>query len=109
MYVVVFADVDAIEQYGALSGVVQPAQQLDEGSLAAAVFPHHSQPLSHAELEADVPQRPSVGSGVAEAHIPKLHIIVTVAALLHIQGALVHLVGKLQKIQRLLQIGQIDL
>ena len=105
LVVVVFADVDAVEQDDPLGGVVQAAQQFDKGGLAAAVFPDDGQPLPHPEPKADVPQRPGVGAGVAEADVAELHIIVAVAALFHAQGPLVHLIGDRQQIQRLLQIG----
>ena len=94
--VAVLADVDAVEQNLPLGGVVQAAEQLDEGGLAAAVPAHHGQAAAHPEPDVDVAQGPLVGVRVAEGHVPELHLVLPVGALLSGQAALVHPVGDVQ-------------
>ena len=96
--VVVFADVDAVQQDVALLGVIQAAQQLDEGGLAAAVFAHHRHPPADAELDVHVPQGPGAAAGVSEGDVLKLHLVLPVGALLGGQAALVHLVGDVEEL-----------
>ena len=58
--VVVFADVDAVQEDLAFGGVVEAAHQLDEGGFARTVLAHHRQPAAHLELHVDVAQGPLV-------------------------------------------------
>ena len=54
--VAVLADVDAVEQNLPFGGVVEPAQELNKGSLAAAVPSYHSKAPAHLELHAHMAQ-----------------------------------------------------
>lgn len=74
--VAVFADVDAVEQDLPFDRVVEPAQQIDERGLAAAVHAHYRKTGADFELQVDVPQRPTrprarLGSGTRRRGTPR--------------------------------------
>ena len=108
LVVVVFADVDAVQEDLALLRVVKAAQELDHRRFAAAVAPDHGQPLADVELEAHVAQRPLLHAGVAEAHMPEFQLQLVVVALLHRQRALVLDVGRGEEVHILLHILAVE-
>ena len=69
--IAVLADVDAVEQNLPLLRVVQAAQELDEGGLAAAVFAHDGKPFSNLEPHIHMAQRPDVRAGITGVHLDK--------------------------------------
>ena len=58
-----------VEQNATLVRIVEPCQQLDEGGLAGAVFPHERQDLARVQLECQSTHRPALGPGVAKPHV----------------------------------------
>lgn len=64
-----------------LGRVVQAAEKLNKGGFAAAVFPYDRQTAADPELHADMTQRVLTGAGIAEGHVPKLHMILAIGAL----------------------------
>ena len=101
--VAVFPDVDAVQKDLALGGVIQPAQQLDECGLAAAVRADDRKAAADAERDVHVAQRPRVAAGIAERHVPELHLILPVGALFGRETALIHMVRPVEKGKRLAQ------
>ena len=63
----------AIHQDAAPLRVVQPQQQSCNGGLAAAAGPHQRDCLAGQQREAEPPDGPALGPGVAEPDIPQLH------------------------------------
>ena len=109
LVVAVLPDVDSIQQDDSLGGVVQAAEQLDEGRFAAAVHPHHGQPPADLELHVQVAQGVLRAAGVAEGDIPELHRILAVAPLFGSQAALIHVVGQVEVIEDVFHIDAVDL
>ncbi len=64
------ADVDAVPQDRAAGGVVEPAQQFDQGALARAIAAHEGDGPPVGNVEIDAAQDPGVAVGVAEPHVP---------------------------------------
>ena len=105
--IVVLADVDAVQENFSLLRVVQAAQKLNKGGLAAAVFANDCQPLADLELHGHIFQRPIHPAGVAERHVAELHLVLPVRALFRGQAALIHGIGDIQKPESGVQITRV--
>ena len=102
--IVILADVDAVQENFSLLRVVQAAQKLNKGGLAAAVFANDCQPLADLELHGHIFQCPVLPAGVAERHVAELHLVLPVRALFRGQAALIHGIGDIQKLEGCVQI-----
>ena len=103
---VVLADVLPVQQHLALGGVVEAAQQLDQGGLARAVPAHHRQLLAGADGEVHVGQGVLRPAGVAEGHIPQFQLIEVV--FLDGQGLAVPEPEGLGRVRHLPEDGQLQ-
>ena len=93
----VLAHVNAVQQDLPLRRVVQSAQKLDKRGLARTVHPHHSQPAPHGKLHIHMAKHILLCPRIPKRDIPKLHLILPVAALLRRQAPPVHGIGNVQK------------
>ena len=81
------------------TGVVEAAEQLDEGGLAAAVLADDGEPAPDLEGEVHMPQRPAIRPRVFKRDVLKLDLILPVGALFGRQAPLVHLVGDVEELK----------
>ena len=91
--ITILTNVDAVEEDLAFLWIVQTAQQLNKGSLAAAVFANNSKPLTDLELHADIFQCVSFSAGILEGDILELYLILPICPLLCGVTSLVHSIG----------------
>ena len=108
--IVVFFDIDAVEQDFPLCRIIQTAQQFDKGGLSAAIHADDRKPRSHAKPYGHMPQGIYLGSRVFERHVPKLDFIIVVAAfaegaLFNGKGTLIHRVGHINVFEDFTQIN----
>ena len=61
------AEVAAVDFDCSAIGVVEPAQQFDQGGLAGAVESDHGQALSRRDVEVQVRQHRAIGTRIREA------------------------------------------
>ena len=95
--VVIFADVNTVQEDNSLGGIVEAAQKLDEGGLTRAVHAHHGQSTANLEFHIDMTEGILLASRIFEGHVAEFHFVVVVAALFYSKGALVHIVRNIQK------------
>ena len=102
--IVIFSDINAVEQDLALRRVIEPAQQLDERRLTAAVAADDGQLFADAELHAHMAQRIGLRVGIAKGHIAEFHLIAIVIALFHTERALIHGVWDIEVVEIALHV-----
>ena len=105
--VIVFSDVDAVQQDLPLLRVVQAAEQFDERGLARAVFSDNG--IARADFEADVQllKRPRFRAWVFEGNVFEFYVVFAVAAFLSWDGALYHRIGYIKEAESSPEVGRI--
>src|SRR5262249_47130078 len=66
---IVLAQIDAIQQDAPLRRIVESCQQLGQRRLSGTILADECDPLSRAQPEAYVPDRPSFAAGILETHV----------------------------------------
>ena len=94
--IAVFAYVYPVKKDLSFGGIIQPAQQFDKGSLAAAVHAYHRQLLPHFEFQIHMAQGIGFRIRVSEGNIFELDAVFIILPLFHRQGTLIHGVGDIK-------------
>ena len=76
-------------------------------SLIKVVLPLPFSPTTDPELHADMAERVLIGAGIAEGHVPKLHMILVIGALFRRERPLIHRIGNIKKFHHQLEIRHV--
>src|SRR5713101_59010 len=97
-------DVDPIDQDPAGVGVVQAADQLEQGRLAGAVPADYGQRLARLDSEAEVGQRVGLSARVGECHVVKADLAAHRLRDLHRGGRRLHRRLRLHQLEQVVQV-----
>lgn len=98
LFVLIFADIDAVQEDLAFGRVVKAAKQLDEGGLSAAVHANDGHSFANMKFNIHMTQGIGIRCGVAEGNISEFDFISVIAVItegpfFNRQGTLIHTIG----------------
>ena len=73
--IIIFSDINSVQQNFTFGWIVQAAEELDESGFPRAVHPDNCKPFPDPEFQADIPEGINIGSRIFETDIAKLDFV----------------------------------